>query len=197
MTVGPSLAQSMKVVGRLVNLSSGEARTRFAEARVARLATIAAEGTPRLVPITFACLTLHDLVASSAPGHRENHQITTLDDTGETGRADAAGGEAGEGLDVIVTAVDHKPKRTAKLRRLDDIARDGRVSLLADEYDDDWSRLWWARADGVARVVEPPDPTHLAAVRALAGRYHQYRDHRPAGPAIVVTVTRWTGWSYR
>ena len=33
-----------------------EARTRFAAARVARLATVAADGTPHLVPITFALL---------------------------------------------------------------------------------------------------------------------------------------------
>nr|WP_027141177.1 MULTISPECIES: TIGR03668 family PPOX class F420-dependent oxidoreductase [Pseudofrankia] len=152
-----------------MNLSEDEARARFAAARVARLATIAPDGTPRLVPVTFAVL------AGLAPGH----------------------GFVAGGLGTVVTAVDHKPKRTTRLRRLDDIARDERVSLLADEYDDDWSRLWWARAAGTARVVEPPDPAHAVAASALAERYHQYRDHPPAGPAIVVTVTRWTGWSYQ
>ncbi|MDT3446773.1 TIGR03668 family PPOX class F420-dependent oxidoreductase [Pseudofrankia sp. BMG5.37] len=161
--------------GRVVNLSEDEAWARFAAARVARLATIAADGTPRLVPVTFAVLASPPTGdGSAAPGLRSV--------TGDLG--------------TVVTAVDHKPKRTTRLRRLDDIARDGRVSLLADEYDDDWSRLWWARADGVARVAEPPDPAHEVAARALAERYHQYRDHPPAGPAIVVTVTRWTGWSY-
>ncbi|MBX6391787.1 MAG: TIGR03668 family PPOX class F420-dependent oxidoreductase [Frankia sp.] len=99
--------------------------------------------------------------------------------------------------DLIVTAVDHKPKRTTRLARLDDIARDGRVSLLADAYDDDWSRLWWARAEGVARVASPGTAGHTAAVRALAARYPQYREHPPAGPAIEIEVRRWSGWSYR
>jgi len=97
---------------------------------------------------------------------------------------------------TIVTAVDHKPKRTTRLRRLDDIAREPRVTLLADEYDDDWTRLWWARADGVARIVEPADQLHASVVRALADRYRQYREHPPAGPAILISVTRWSGWAY-
>src|SRR4051794_4921374 len=55
--------------------------------------------------------------------------------------------------DTIWSAVDAKPKRTRALRRLENIARDPRVSVLTDHYDDsDWSRLWWARADGTATV---------------------------------------------
>ncbi|WP_045879901.1 TIGR03668 family PPOX class F420-dependent oxidoreductase [Pseudofrankia sp. DC12] len=104
---------------------------------------------------------------------------------------------AGPGsLGTVVTAVDHKPKRTQRLRRLDDIRREPRVTLLADDYDDDWTGLWWARADGLARVVEPTHPDHAVAVRALASRYPQYRERPPAGPAILIVVTRWSGWSY-
>ncbi|ONH23841.1 TIGR03668 family PPOX class F420-dependent oxidoreductase [Pseudofrankia asymbiotica] len=178
-----------------MNLSEGEARARFAAARVARLATIAPDGTPRLVPVTFAVLAGPPTEGgSAAPG------LGSAAPAPAPGPAPGPGpgpGSVAGGLGTVVTAVDHKPKRTTRLRRLDDIARDGRVSLLADEYDDDWSRLWWARADGVASVVEPPDHAHAVAARALVERYRQYRDHPPAGPAIVVTVTRWTGWSYR
>jgi PPOX class probable F420-dependent enzyme len=102
----------------------------------------------------------------------------------------------GRAPDTLVTAVDHKPKTTTRLRRLADVAHEPRVSLLADEYDDDWTRLWWARADGTARVVEPGGPEHAATARALADRYPQYRERPPAGPAIIITVTRWSGWSY-
>ncbi|MFC3983062.1 TIGR03668 family PPOX class F420-dependent oxidoreductase [Streptosporangium jomthongense] len=49
--------------------------------------------------------------------------------------------------DVIAIAVDHKPKSTVRLRRLANIAANPQVSLLVDEYDDDWDRLWWVRAD--------------------------------------------------
>ena len=94
--------------------------------------------------------------------------------------------------DVIWTAVDHKPKRTPRLARLDDIARDPRVALLADVYaDDDWSALWWARAEGAARVLD----TSPEAVSALAARYPQYAERPPAGPVIEVAVQRWSGWS--
>jgi PPOX class probable F420-dependent enzyme len=98
--------------------------------------------------------------------------------------------------DRIVTAVDHKPKRTTQLRRLRNIAANPQVSLLADAYDpDDWTALWWARADGTARVLQAASDAEAAAIDALVERYPQYRAQRPAGPAIEIAVSRWAGWS--
>jgi PPOX class probable F420-dependent enzyme len=99
--------------------------------------------------------------------------------------------------DTIVTAVDHKPKRTTRLRRLANIASNPRVSVLADHYEEEWSRLWWARADGLARSLEPGGPGHANAVAQLAARYPQYSEQRPDGPAIEITVSRWSGWRAR
>jgi PPOX class probable F420-dependent enzyme len=96
---------------------------------------------------------------------------------------------------TIGIAVDHKPKRSPALRRLANIAANPQVSLLADEYDEDWSRLWWVRADGAARVVDAGSE-RTAALDALTARYEQYRAHRPDGPVILVAVDRWTGWAY-
>jgi PPOX class probable F420-dependent enzyme len=93
--------------------------------------------------------------------------------------------------DVVFTAVDHKPKRTTALKRLANIERDPRVSLLADHYEEDWSALWWARADGTAVVHEQ----HPHAVELLRKRYAQYADRPPEGPVIEVTVERWSGWA--
>ena len=135
-------------------MEADEARERFAAARVARLATVAPDGRPHVVPVTFA----------------------------------VAG-------DEVVTAVDHKPKRTLALKRLANIAANPRVALLADEYDEDWSRLWWARADGTARIAEPGSDEHARLVAPLAARYEQYTGSPPAGPAIVVAVERWSGWA--
>ncbi|RSM97635.1 TIGR03668 family PPOX class F420-dependent oxidoreductase [Nonomuraea sp. WAC 01424] len=95
--------------------------------------------------------------------------------------------------DDVVFAIDHKPKTTYDLRRLRNIRANPRVSLLADHYDDDWTRLWWARADGTATIREPG---HDAALRALAGKYEQYRGRPPEGPVVVVAVSRWSGWAY-
>ena len=95
------------------------------------------------------------------------------------------------GADVIVSAVDGKPKRSRALRRLANIAAEPRVSVLADHYEPDWSRLWWVRADGTAEVVE----TYAEGLRALVERYPQYREAPPAGPFVVITVARWSSWN--
>jgi PPOX class probable F420-dependent enzyme len=97
--------------------------------------------------------------------------------------------------DRIYHAVDAKPKGTTALRRLANIAAHPRVALLADEYDDDdWTRLWWVRADGSARVLEPGSDESRAPIALLRDRYAQYRDAPPNGAVVAVDVERWTGW---
>jgi PPOX class probable F420-dependent enzyme len=136
-------------------VNATDARERFAGARVARLATVGADGRPHLVPVVFA---LHD--------------------------------------DTVYSAVDDaKPKATMRLRRLANIAANPAVALLADHYDEDWDVLWWVRADGTARVIEPDEPEAARARELLATRYEQYRDAPPPGPVIAVAVERWSGWS--
>lgn len=97
--------------------------------------------------------------------------------------------------DVLYSAVDAKPKRTGRLRRLDDIAAHPAVSLVVDRYDDDWTRLWWVRLDGRARLVTD-GPEHAHAIRLLADKYAQYRAHPPQGTVIAVEVQRWRAWSW-
>ena len=92
--------------------------------------------------------------------------------------------------DVIYSAVDAKPKRHRNLRRLANIAHEPRVTLLVDHYEDDWTRLWWVRADGLARVAD----TSEAGLAALRAKYPQYEQSPPAGPFITVRVSRWTAW---
>jgi PPOX class probable F420-dependent enzyme len=94
--------------------------------------------------------------------------------------------------DTLYHAVDHKPKRTAALKRIDNLRADPRASVLADAYDEDWNWLWWARADGTARILQPG---HERAIALLAGRYAQYRERPPEGPVIAIDVTRWSDWS--
>jgi len=131
-----------------------EARARFAGARVARLATLRADGTPRLVPITFVLV---------------------------------------DGL--VCSAVDEvKPKTTTRLARLADVARDPRVGLVVDHYADDWSALWWVRVDGTA-VVHDSGEIYERAVAELAAKYPPYASAPPRGVMLVVTPTRWTGWT--
>jgi PPOX class probable F420-dependent enzyme len=98
--------------------------------------------------------------------------------------------------DTLYTAVDDvKPKATTRLRRLANIAANPAVALLADHYEDDWRALWWVRADGTARLLEPDEDEAARARALLAARYPQYREAPPPGVAIAVDVTRWSGWS--
>jgi PPOX class probable F420-dependent enzyme len=97
--------------------------------------------------------------------------------------------------DRIHTAVDAKPKRTRDLKRLRNIHANPSVAALADHYDDDWTRLWWVRADATATVVADPDAM-AGPLALLRARYPQYRDRPPEGPVVTLTVERWTGWAY-
>jgi PPOX class probable F420-dependent enzyme len=101
--------------------------------------------------------------------------------------------------DTIVSAIDHKPKRTTALRRLANIAANPQVAVLADHYAEDWTQLWWVRADGHARTIAPGEAPELRAraLAALTERYPPYRQHPPIGDLVVVTVERWSGWAAR
>jgi len=95
----------------------------------------------------------------------------------------------------IHLAVDSKPKRGGELARVANLRRDPRCALLVHAYDEDWTRLWWARADGRATVVEDV-PALERTVALLRDRYPQYSaGTRVTAPAIVVDVVRWSGWS--
>jgi PPOX class probable F420-dependent enzyme len=94
--------------------------------------------------------------------------------------------------ETVYSVVDQKPKRSADLRRLANVRATGRAALLVDHYEEDWKALWWVRADGRGRVLEPGEPEAGRAVAALRQRYPQ---QRAAGPVLAIDVTRWSGWS--
>ena len=119
------------------------------DARVARLATVAPDGRPHVVPICFA-----------------------VED------------------DTLYTAIDEKPKRTRALQRLRNIEADPRVEVLIDHWDEDWSRLWWVRLRGRARIVEDG-----RALELLAAKYEQYRREPPSGPVIAVAIETRLSWA--
>ena len=133
---------------------STNARSRFDAATVGVLATVNNDGSPNLVPITYALV-----------GNK------------------------------LVTGVDHKPKRTTDLVRLANIRHNPHVTVLVQHYEPDWSKLWWARADGKAIIVNPGHQNHGAAAELLADRYRQYRDRPISGPIIEVDIHRWSEWS--
>lgn len=96
--------------------------------------------------------------------------------------------------EVAYSIVDHKPKRSPRLRRLDNIRANPSVCLLVDHYEDDWSCLWWVRFDGRARLLTDGSE-HASAVDALCGKYEQYRATRPSGTVIAIDVTAVHSWA--
>ncbi|MEV0801610.1 TIGR03668 family PPOX class F420-dependent oxidoreductase [Kribbella sp. NPDC050281] len=94
--------------------------------------------------------------------------------------------------DELFIGIDQKPKTTIDLKRLRNIAENARVAVLVDQYDEDWSHLWWVRVDGVARVVD----ARSAALELLVAKYPQYEADPPRGPVIGIRVDQWSGWSY-
>jgi PPOX class probable F420-dependent enzyme len=97
--------------------------------------------------------------------------------------------------DLLVSAVDHKPKRSTDLQRLRNVDAHPEVSLLVDAYDEDWSRLWWVRLDGTAAVATG-GTERAEAIAWLTAKYPQYRDNAPRGPVIRVEIRTVTGWAY-
>lgn len=53
----------------------------------------------------------------------------------------------------IWSPVDGKPKRGTPLKRVQNALVNPLGSLLLDEYDDDWSQLWWLRVDVKLEVI--------------------------------------------
>ena len=92
--------------------------------------------------------------------------------------------------EMLYTVVDEKPKRTRRLQRLRNIEANPQIEVLIDHYDEDWSRLWWVRLRGTARIVQDP-----RAVDLLAAKYPQYRERRPAGPVIAIEIEERSEWT--
>ena len=81
----------------------------------------------------------------------------------------------------------------ARVARLANVRENPAVSLLVDHWDEVyWSALWWARADGRGRVLDPEDPAARRAVDLLRERYPAQRG---AGGVLAVEVERWSGWA--
>jgi PPOX class probable F420-dependent enzyme len=96
--------------------------------------------------------------------------------------------------DVLYSAVDEKPKRSKRLRRLENIRNRPDVAVLVDHYEDDWTRLWWVRLDGTAKVLDAGSEREYA-LALLSEKYQQYRAQPPTGPVFAVRVERWRGWA--
>jgi len=99
----------------------------------------------------------------------------------------------------LYSAVDAKPKRTRELRRLRNVAENAYVSLVVDEYDEDWTRLRYVIVEGRADVLHEGDD-FAGAIDLLAAKYAQYRTllplSRDAGTVLRIAPTRILTWRF-
>ena len=121
-------------------------------------------------------------------------RVARLATTGADGRPHLVPATFAVHGEVVVIAVDHKPKTTTNLRRLRNIRENDQVSLLVDHYDEDWRRLWWVRVDGTARVLTD-EAERAEPVAWLCAKYEQYRERPPTGPVIRIDVVKVVSWS--
>ena len=93
--------------------------------------------------------------------------------------------------------LDRKPKRDDDwhmLRRVRNIETNGRVSVIGDRYDEDWTKLAWVLLEGVATIVESGAERNAAAAR-LAAKYAQYDGGKLDGrPVVRVQLEHVTSW---
>ena len=100
---------------------------------------------------------------------------------------------------VFYTAIDQKPKRVTpeRLTRLRNILAVPQVALLIDQYDEDWTKLWYILIRGKAKLLPMRRHKERArALRKLRAKYRQYSGRMlPVdAPIIRITPDRATVW---
>jgi PPOX class probable F420-dependent enzyme len=96
--------------------------------------------------------------------------------------------------DTLYITVDEKPKQGAPLKRLRNIAENPMVAVVADRYDDDWTRLGWVMLRGRAEILAT-GAEHDRAQTLLRGRYRPLQAMRIDSLAVIaVRLERVTSW---
>jgi PPOX class probable F420-dependent enzyme len=97
--------------------------------------------------------------------------------------------------DYVGVPIDRvKPKASSRLQRERNLEADPRATLLVEHWDrDDWSQLWWVRAELDWQAdVDTERAAGLAA--GLSERFVQYSD-QPFEKVLVLRIVRVTGWA--
>jgi hypothetical protein len=87
-----------------------------------------------------------------------------------------------------------KPKSSSRLKREDNLEADPRGTLLVEHSEtQDWSRLWWVRAE-LRHERQPSDDVVTRLSERLADTVPQYAD-QPFHRVLVCRVVGLTGWA--
>ena len=94
---------------------------------------------------------------------------------------------------TLYSAVDAKPKRSNRLRRVANARERPDVTVLVDHYEDDWGQLWWVSLRGRVRVLDTGEEAERA-LRLLVEKYEWYRRDPPGRPVLAVDILEWRSW---
>ncbi len=98
----------------------------------------------------------------------------------------------------IFICIDEKPKKHRFLKRLANIKANPKISLLVDNYDDNWQELRWVRVDGTAILLENTDESRVvfeSVISTLRDKYPQYQTmDLSRGPLIRITINAIASW---
>ena len=100
--------------------------------------------------------------------------------------------------EFIYTPIDNKPKGVSanKLKRIRNILHNPNVSLLIDDYYEDWSRLHYLIIHGSAELLHEGDEYHNS-LALLCSKYNQYKDmglEQLGLPVIKITPYKTKSW---
>ena len=116
--------------------------------------------------------------------------MTTIDPDGSPHAVPVVFARAG---DEIISPIDHKPKTGEVMKRVKNLRRDDRVTLLIDHWDEDWTRVGWLMVRGHATVDEDASPSLMSV---LNERYHQYAPDERHDALIRIRPTRLSWWAW-
>jgi PPOX class probable F420-dependent enzyme len=102
----------------------------------------------------------------------------------------------------IYSPIDEKPKAVAasRLKRVRNVEANPHVSLIIDDYSEDWSELQWVLITGLAEIILPQlsADEHASAVALLRNKYPQYHSMAIDERMIIrITPTRIKRWGAR
>ncbi len=98
----------------------------------------------------------------------------------------------------IYTPIDNKPKRVKvnELKRIKNILENQNISIVIDDYDDDWNKLSYVIIHGKAELIHGGKEYH-ESLRILSEKYPQYREMALAElnlPVIRIVPNRIISW---
>jgi PPOX class probable F420-dependent enzyme len=94
--------------------------------------------------------------------------------------------------DMLYTAMDEKPKRTRRPRRIRNLEANSRAAFIADYYDEDWSRLGWVMIRGPGDVLDSGEEFE-GGCELLRRRYAQYAT-MTLSPLIAIRILEVRSW---